>query len=236
MFGSQGPAAGARGGVSGGIARPGRAASSGAIAACAALALSAAALAAAGAGPALRASTNAALGKTIVVDTHGRTIYALSPETVRHLLCKSKICFADWPPVTVPSRAVKLKAGPGVEGRLALIRRSDGKLQVTLRGMPLYTFSRDTSKGEANGEGIKAFGGTWHALVAAASHAGTQTPNTARGPANANGPAPTSSPSPTSSPTPTSSTPSGSSPTSTSTMTTTATTSTQSTTSSSYYY
>jgi hypothetical protein len=47
------------------------------------------------------------------------------------------------------------------------VRRSDGRLQVALRGRPLYRFSGDHAKGEANGEGIESFGGTWHAVTAA---------------------------------------------------------------------
>jgi len=118
--------------------------------------------------PVLSASRNSTLNKTVVVDLHGRTLYALSPETTHHLLCRSRACFEVWPPATVHSRSVKLVAGHGVEGRIGLLRRSDGKLQLTLRGLPLYRFSGDSAKGEANGEGIKSFGGTWHAVLAKA--------------------------------------------------------------------
>jgi predicted lipoprotein with Yx(FWY)xxD motif len=121
---------------------------------------------AAGVAPTLSAARNAALKKTIVVDARGRAVYVLSPESIRHLLCTSKACFAVWPPVTVSSRSVKLTAGPGVRGHIALLRRSNGALQVTLRGLPLYTYVGDTAKGQAHGEGIVSFGGTWHAVPA----------------------------------------------------------------------
>jgi predicted lipoprotein with Yx(FWY)xxD motif len=123
--------------------------------------------------PTVSSTKNATLNKTIVVDAHGRSVYALSPETVHHLLCKPRACFEFWPPVTVRSRAVKLQAGRGVQGHLALLRRSDGKLQVTLSGIPLYRFAGDSAKGQANGEGIKSFGGTWHAVSAKGSRAVT---------------------------------------------------------------
>lgn len=119
-------------------------------------------------------ATNSMLKETVVVDTHGRTLYALHPETTHHLLCKSHPCFEAWPPLTVRSSNVTLEAGHGVEGKLGLLHRGNGKLQVTLRGMPLYRFSGDSGKGEANGEGIKSFGGTWHA-VKAQSHAPSPT-------------------------------------------------------------
>jgi len=114
----------------------------------------------------LRASSNAKLNKTIVVDPHGRTLYALSPETAHHLLCKSRECFESWPPVTVRSKHVTLVAGEGLVGRLALLRRRNGTLQVTLRGMPLYRFAGDGPGGDAIGEGITSFGGRWHTVLA----------------------------------------------------------------------
>ena len=119
--------------------------------------------------PTLRSVNNSMLEKAIVVEAHGRTVYALSPETAHHLLCRSRACVATWPPVTVRSRSVSLVAGRGVQGHLALLRRSDGKLEVTLRGMPLYRYAGDSAKGQTNGEGIKSFGGTWHAVGAKAS-------------------------------------------------------------------
>ncbi len=112
-------------------------------------------------------ASNSELGKKVVVNPQGRTLYALSPETSHHLLCTSRECLKAWPPLTVPSRRTKLKAGSGVQGLLSLVRRSDGRLQVALRGRPLYRFSGDHSRGEANGEGVESFGGTWHAVTAA---------------------------------------------------------------------
>ena len=128
-------------------------------------ALFAASLAFATVTPTLSASNNSTLNKTIIVDARGRTLYALSPETPHHLLCRSHACLEIWRPVTVRSRAVGLRAR-GVEGHLALLKRSDGKLQVTLRGSPLYRFSGDSANGEANGDGIRSFGGRWHVVVA----------------------------------------------------------------------
>jgi predicted lipoprotein with Yx(FWY)xxD motif len=124
-------------------------------------------------------ASNSMLGAQIVVDAQGRTLYALSPETAHHLLCKSHACLTVWRPLTVRSSRAKLKAGSGVRGRLAILHRSQGVLQVTLGGLPLYHFAGDGAKGEANGQHIHSFGGTWHVL-SAASNAGPAptTPNT----------------------------------------------------------
>src|SRR5271155_6258032 len=122
-------------------------------------------------------AANSKLGEEVAVNAQGRTLYALSPETAKHLLCKSKECLAFWPPLTVPSTKTKLKAGPGVQGHLGILHRKGGILQVTLRGVPLYRFANDRAKGEANGEGVESFGGTWHA-VTAASTPSTSAPST----------------------------------------------------------
>ena len=92
----------------------------------------------------------------MLVNAQGRTLYALSPETSTHLLCKSAACLHVWPPLTVSSRAVKLRAGAGVHGTLGAAASQHGPWQVTLRGMPLYRFSGDHAKGEANGQGFRA--------------------------------------------------------------------------------
>jgi predicted lipoprotein with Yx(FWY)xxD motif len=175
------------------------------------------ALASGSATPTVGAATNAKFGgEKIVVDAHGRTLYALSPETTHHLLCKSSECLSAWPPLTVHSRKGKLTAGPGVHGRLGILRRSDGMLQVTLGGLPLYRFSGDSGRGTANGEGIKSFGGTWHVISATtdAAPAPMSTEPTPGYP-SAPTPAPTTPTTPAPAPTPTTSTPTPTTPTTT---------------------
>ena len=160
-----------------------------AILAAAGLLLLAAAAAVAATTPIVRSAHNAALGKTIVVDAHGRTLYSLSGDSAKHLKCSSSSCTGFWPPLTVRSRRTKLRAGKGVHGRLGVFRRKNGTFQVTLGGHPLYRFSGDSAKGMANGQGIKSFGGTWSTLAAGSS--------TSSSPAPAPAPAPSPSPYPT---------------------------------------
>jgi predicted lipoprotein with Yx(FWY)xxD motif len=125
-----------------------------------------AAVAVAATNPTVKASKNAAVGKTIVVQAKtGRTLYYLTGDTKGHL-CASSTCTGFWPPLTVKSLHTKVVKGAGINGKLAVFKRADGKLQVTLRGKPLYRFAGDASKGQANGEGIQTFGGTWHAMPA----------------------------------------------------------------------
>jgi predicted lipoprotein with Yx(FWY)xxD motif len=124
-------------------------------------------LALARSGPGLSTAKNPAIGKTIVVDSHGLTVYELKPETTRHLLCtKANGCFGFWPPVTVTSATSKLTAATGIKGKLGILHRN-GLFQVTLAGRPLYRFAGDASKrGNAKGQGLHGFGGVWHAVAA----------------------------------------------------------------------
>jgi predicted lipoprotein with Yx(FWY)xxD motif len=138
-----------------------------AIAALAALAATTAVATGATVKPTIKPSHNTTLNKTIVVDAKkGMTLYWLSPETKKQLLCKTTTCTGFWPPLTVKSLHTKVRAAFGIQGKLTVFKRPDGKFQVALRGEPLYHFAGDSAKGQANGEGIQTFGGTWHAVVA----------------------------------------------------------------------
>lgn len=154
----------------------------GVMAATFALVVSLAAIALATGAPTLTSTSSSKLGEQITVDAQGRTLYALSPETTHHLLCKSSQCLRFWPPLTVRSSKTKLQAGPGVHGHLAILHRSNGMLQVTLGGLPLYRYSGDHAKGEVNGQGIHSFGGTWHVLAATGQTSPTQTSPTSSTP------------------------------------------------------
>jgi predicted lipoprotein with Yx(FWY)xxD motif len=125
--------------------------------------------------PIVTAATNATLSKKVILNTHGRTLYSLKPETTHHLLCTG-VCLKAWFPLTVKSTHTKLVAGKGVQGHLAVFKRPEGKLQVTLRGMPLYTFVGDTGKNQDNGENIPDNGGVWHAVTAKTPSSTTASP------------------------------------------------------------
>lgn len=70
-----------------------------------------------------------------------------------------------WPPVTTVGKSM---AGQGVDASLlGTLTRADGSIQVTYNGWPLYTFARDTSPSDTNGEGVK---NVWY-LVSAKGNA-----------------------------------------------------------------
>jgi predicted lipoprotein with Yx(FWY)xxD motif len=146
----------------------------------------------------IKAAHNASVNETIVVTSSGRTLYRLKPETTRHFLCTSSKCKRIWRPLTVRSRRTTLKKGPGVSGTLRIVRRPDGKLQVTFRGLPLYTYSGDRRAGDANGQSIHSFGGTW--LVVRAGTSPSSPPSSSTPPSPPPYSPPSSSPPPYSPP------------------------------------
>jgi predicted lipoprotein with Yx(FWY)xxD motif len=116
-----------------------------------------------------KTATVAALDKTVLTTNRGRTLYSLSAETKGRFICTGA-CLASWKPLVVP-KGVK-PVGPAALGTRT---RPDGRIQVTFKGLPLYSFSGDTKMGEANGEGIKDVG-TWHAAKVAISPQGAPQP------------------------------------------------------------
>src|SRR5262245_55504080 len=61
-----------------------------------------------------------------------------------------------WPPLLTTGKPV---AGTGAKATLlGTTKRSDGKLQVTYKGYPVYSFLEDKKPGDTKGEGLKQFG------------------------------------------------------------------------------
>ncbi len=110
--------------------------------------------------PTVKRAYNATIGRTILVTGTGFTLYTNTRERAGRIHCVGQ-CRALWPPLLVAGNA-KLSAGAGVaRARLGTIRRPDGGRQVTYRGLPLYRFASDKSRGQATGQGFKDLGGTW---------------------------------------------------------------------------
>ncbi len=56
--------------------------------------------------------------------------------------CKGA-CARAWPPLVVRSRAQVPTRIAGIPGRFGVVRRPDGRLQVTHRGLPVYTYAHE---------------------------------------------------------------------------------------------
>lgn len=107
-------------------------------------------------------STGHALGKTVLANRAGRTLYSLSAETHGRFICTGH-CLSNWPPLLI-----RRGHRPTGAHSLGTIRRPEGRTQVTYRGKPLYTFVGDHKRGQARGEGLRDVG-VWHAAAVRSS-------------------------------------------------------------------
>jgi len=96
----------------------------------------------------------------IITDVNGRTVYTYKPDTTTTSTCYGQ-CAINWPPVLVTGTPV---AGKGLDASLlGTTTRTDGTVQVTYAGHPLYLFAGDSKAGDVNGEGKFS---VWYAISA----------------------------------------------------------------------
>jgi predicted lipoprotein with Yx(FWY)xxD motif len=112
-------------------------------------------------GPSAQVSAaHSGLGQ-VLVDGRGRTLYLFLKDIAGKSAC-NQLCARYWPPLITSGRPVA-KSG-AKSSLLGTVRRADGRLQVTYKHHPLYTFVQDTRKGQTTGEGLDEFGGKWYVL------------------------------------------------------------------------
>jgi predicted lipoprotein with Yx(FWY)xxD motif len=125
---------------------------------------------AAGAAAAYTVSAAAVPGVgTVLVNGSGMTFYLLTSEKGGTLTCTDDNgCTKVWPDTELPSGVTAPVAGSGIDAsRLSTVKGPSGSLYITYAGWPLYTFSGDSGPGQAHGQGIQSFGGTWETLTVA---------------------------------------------------------------------
>jgi predicted lipoprotein with Yx(FWY)xxD motif len=64
---------------------------------------------------------------------------------------------------------------------LGTTKRADGRMQVTYNHHPVYTFAKDTKKGQTSGENVDAFGAEWFAVSPAGNAVKKSTTSTSGG-------------------------------------------------------
>ena len=90
-----------------------------------------------------------AMGTILVAASNSHTLYTFDSDSPGVSRCTGG-CIAIWPAFSIGSGQIPT-GGPGVTGALSTITRSDGTLQVTYKGMPLYFFHSDTKPGDTKG-------------------------------------------------------------------------------------
>lgn len=118
---------------------------------------------------ALRPETTSA--GTVLASSQGMTLYYYSADKPGNgkSACTGG-CASSWPPLT---GTVSAPSGMKLPGAIGSITRSGGVHQVTINGYPMYTYTGDSSPGQATGNGM---GGQWHVIKLSASsgsHGGT---------------------------------------------------------------
>jgi predicted lipoprotein with Yx(FWY)xxD motif len=99
----------------------------------------------------------------ILVTGRGRALYLFTSDGGRQSNCYDD-CAVAWPPYIVKS---KPRAGEGAKaGKIGTTRRSDGRLQATYAGHPLYFYEGDREPGQVLCQAVNEFGGFWYVLRA----------------------------------------------------------------------
>jgi predicted lipoprotein with Yx(FWY)xxD motif len=101
----------------------------------------------------VRTADNPTLHEKVLVNRKGSTLYSLSVEQRGKFICTDKACLSVWAPLVVAKGTT-----PTGAPNLGTVRRPDGRIQVSYRGRPLYTFSGDRKAGDVRGNGFKDVG------------------------------------------------------------------------------
>lgn len=99
----------------------------------------------------------------VLVNSRAHTLYLFAKDRNGRSSCAGS-CARFWPPVLSQG---KPSGGPGINASLLrTTRRSNGSLQVTYNGHPLYSYALDSRAGQTNGQGSRNFGARWWAVSA----------------------------------------------------------------------
>jgi predicted lipoprotein with Yx(FWY)xxD motif len=113
-------------------------------------------------------------GTDVLADSQGRTLYTAAVEEGGKVLCVDA-CTSFWAPV-VASAGDAASAGEELGADLDVIDRPDGGQQLTLDGLPLYTFAEEGA-GQLEGDGfVDDFQGTSFEWEAARVDGGSSGP------------------------------------------------------------
>jgi predicted lipoprotein with Yx(FWY)xxD motif len=97
----------------------------------------------------------------ILADGHRRALYLFTADKGKRSSCSGD-CATAWPPYIVKSKPRAV--GGAKPGLVGTTRRSDGKLQATYAGHPVYYYEGDKEPGQVLCQAVSEFGGYWYVL------------------------------------------------------------------------
>jgi predicted lipoprotein with Yx(FWY)xxD motif len=106
---------------------------------------------------------------SVIVDSEGFTLYDFTKDKGTKSYCYGE-CAKVWLPLT--TTGTPQPSNGTSASKLGTTKRSDGTVQVTYAGHPLYTYVADTKPGDAKGNDFSSFGAQWYALKANGEEAG----------------------------------------------------------------
>jgi predicted lipoprotein with Yx(FWY)xxD motif len=96
------------------------------------------------------AGKNATLG-SFLVDAKNMTLYLYTKDSPNTSNCYDK-CATAWPPLLTNGAPV---GAAGIDAsKLGTTKRTDGSMQVTYNGWPLYYFASDAKAGDVTGQNV----------------------------------------------------------------------------------
>ncbi len=116
------------------------------------------------------ATASGKLGQ-VIVDGKGMTAYVWDKDTANSgVSACTGPCAPLWPAITTTSASPTVM---GITGTVATITGVNGGKQITINGLPIYAFSKDTKPGDTNGQGVLNI---WHVLSPAGEKITTPNP------------------------------------------------------------
>ncbi len=95
---------------------------------------------------------DSALGE-VLADANGMTLYTFDKDTDGTSSCYDQ-CAENWPPLIASE-------GAAAYDEYGLTERTNGTMQWTYDGKPLYLFIKDAAPGDTAGDGVKD---VWHVV------------------------------------------------------------------------
>jgi predicted lipoprotein with Yx(FWY)xxD motif len=110
-------------------------------------------------------------GTDVLTDSQGRTLYSADAEKGGRIRCIDA-CTSFWEPAGASAMEAE-SASADLRLELGVVKRPDGESQLTLNGLPLYSFTEEDA-GQLKGDGfVDDFQGTHFEWAAATTGAGS---------------------------------------------------------------